>query len=110
MRNKVKRNNVTTYVERNKLITDNKKLTQTFNEFFASSAEDLRITSDFSSNLNPNNINDILLQYEIHPSITAARQRMLVTNSNFTFTIVSRNKIGVIILNFKCPKIYEQEF
>ena len=39
-----------------------------FNEFFGSSVEHLGITSDFSSILNPNNIDDILIQYEIYPS------------------------------------------
>ena len=53
---KVKGNNVITFVEGNNFITDNKKLAQTFNEFFVNSVENFGIRSNFWSNLNPNNI------------------------------------------------------
>ena len=38
-----------------------------------SSVENLEITNNFSSSLNQDNIDYILLQYEIHPSVIAVK-------------------------------------
>ena len=95
--NKVNKNNAITLVEGNKLITDNTKLAQMFNEFFVNSVENLAITFNFSSNLNPININDILFPYEIHASVIAIKPNMLVPNPVFTFK--NANKIGAILKN-----------
>lgn len=43
-----------------------------------STVEKLGITSNFSSNLNPSNIDDILFPHEIHMSIIALKPNMLV--------------------------------
>ena len=95
--NKVKRNNVITFAVGNELITDNEKLALMFNKSFARAAENLKIASNFSSNLNPNNIDGILLQLEIrnniddilqreiHPSIVAAKQKNVCGKFKFYF-------------------------
>ena len=55
-------------MEGNKLFIDNKKSAQAFNEFSVSSVENLGMSSFTSSDLNPNYIDDMLLQYEIQTS------------------------------------------
>ena len=66
--NKVKGNNVIILVEGNKFFIDNKKSAQTCNKFSVSSVENLGMSSFTSSDLNPNYIDDMLLQYEIQTS------------------------------------------
>ena len=53
-------------------------LNETLNDVFINAAENLGIFSSFCTNLNWNNFDDILLQFETHPSIIAIRQKMLV--------------------------------
>ena len=62
-------------------------------------------SSNFSSNLNSNGIDDILLQHEIHPSIMAIKQRILVENPIFTLKDVSKDKVNAIIKNLDPKKV-----
>ena len=72
--------NVITLVEGNELNTYGKELVLAFNEFFASTIENLGKSSNFLSNLNLNNIDGILVQFEIHLSTIAIKQKFLVTD------------------------------
>ena len=72
-----------------------------FSKFFGRAVKNLKITSNFSSNLNPNHtdgillqhkirndIDDILLNQEINPSTVAVKQKDIcdkVKLSNFHF-------------------------
>ena len=72
--------NVITLVEGNELNADGKELVLAFNEFFVSTIENLGKSSNFLSNLNLNNIDGILVQFEIHLSTIAIKQKFLVTD------------------------------
>ena len=93
-------------VEGNEVITDDGKLAQTFNEYFANIFPSLGITSFHENNgdVNNNNIDNTITKFEGHPSIVAIKEQIKNYKKTFTFQNVDTNKIGSIITKLKAKK------
>ena len=83
----------------NDVITDDGKLAQTFNEYFVNIVPSLGITSfhENNDNVNSDNIDNIIIKFEGHPSIVAIKEQMKKYNKTFTFHNVSTAKVASII-------------
>ena len=85
--------------EGNELITDDGKLAQTFNEYFVSIVPSLGITSfhENNDNVHNDNIDNIIIKFEGHPSIVAIKEQINKCNKTFTFQNASTDKAASII-------------
>ena len=85
--------------EGNELINDDGKLTQTFNEYFVIIVPSLGITSfhENNDNVHNDNIDNIIIKLEGHPSIVAIKEQMIKYNKTFTFQNASTDKAASII-------------
>ena len=78
-------------LEGNKVITNNGKLAQTFNEYFVSIVQSLGITSFDENNVDVinDNIDNTVTKFEVHPSIVAIKEQV---KSSKTFTFQNENQ------------------
>ena len=92
--------------EGNEVITDDGKLTQTFNEYFVNIVPSLSITSfhENNDNVNNDNIESIIIKFEGHPSIVAIKEQMKKYSKTFTFQNVSIDEVASIIEKLNSKK------
>ena len=85
--NKNKENKIIALEEGNEMITDDGKLAQIFNEYFVNIVPSLGIISFYENNDNVNNdnIDNIIIKFEGHPSIVAVKEQMKKCDKTFTF-------------------------
>ena len=109
--NKSKGNKNIALEEVNKVITNDGKLAQTFDEYFVNIAPSLGITSFHEDNDNVNNDNNdnIITKSEGHPSIVAIKDQMKKYNKTFTFQNVSTDKVASIIKKLNSKKVSKSD-
>ena len=87
-RNKIKCKSQLALVEDNNLVTDDKVLARTFNNFFVNVAATLGIKYEkLPSNYDDSNYNldELIIRYNNHPSILAIKNKCKESNSTFSF-------------------------
>ena len=86
-----------------KAITDNKKIAETFNNFFSNIVKNLNIDSDLSDITSQTNNADSVFRaiekYANHKSILKIMKKMSDKRLGFSFKYVTRNKIAKEIEN-----------
>ena len=105
--NKNKGNKTIVLEEGNEVISDDRKLVQTFNKYFVNIVPRFRITSFHENNvdINNDNIDNTITKFEGHPSIVVIKERMKNYNKTFTFqNVVSTDKVGSIIKKLNAKK------
>ena len=105
--NKNKGNKTIVLEEGNEVISDDRKLVQTFNEYFVNIVPRFGITSFHENNvdINNDNIDNTITKFEGHPSIVVIKERMKNYNKTFTFqNVVSTDKVGSIIKKLNAKK------
>ena len=109
--NKNKGNKTVALEEENEVITHDRKLAQTFNEYFVNIVPSLGITSfhENNDNVNNDNIDNIITKFEGHPSIVAIKEQMKKYNKTFTFQNVSTDKVASIIKKLNTKKASETD-
>ena len=92
--------------EGNEVITDDRKLTQTFNEYFVNILSNLGITSFHENNVDVNNdnIDNTITKFKGHPSIVDIKEQMKNYNKTFTFQNVSTDKVALDIKKLNAKK------
>ena len=104
---KNKKNGKIVLVEDNRIITDNVKNAEIFNEYFVNITQNLDIP-DITKEVLPieveyiDPIDKIIYNYSKHPSIIKIKQ-IIKSNDNFSFHEVNQNEIehGIVQLNVK---------
>ena len=93
------------------MITDDGKLAQIFNEYFVNIVPSLGITSFHENNDNVynDNIDNIVIKFEGHPSIVAIKEQMKKHNKTFTFQNVSIDKVVLIIKKLNSKKVSKSD-
>ena len=88
------------------MITDDRKLTQTFNEYFVNILSNLGITSFHENNVDVNNdnIDNTITKFKGHPSIVDIKEQMKNYNKTFTFQNVSTDKVALDIKKLNAKK------
>ena len=109
--NKSKGNKNLALEEVNKVITNDGKLAQTFDEYFVNIDPSLGITSfhENNDNVNNDNIDNIITKFEGHPSIVAIKDEMKKYNKTFTFQNVSTDKVASIIKKLSSKKVSKSD-
>ena len=105
--NKNKGNKTIVLEEGNEVISDDRKLVQTFNKYFVNIVPRFGITSFHENNvdINNDNIDNTITKFEGHPSIVVIKERMKNYNKTFTFqNVVSTDKVGSIIKKLNAKK------
>ena len=86
-----------TLKERNKTITNNVELDETFNTFFGKIVPSLDIDNNLGDNITNPNITDpvfcAIQKYEKHPSIIKIKEMMSTSNLSFSFKFIDRKKM-----------------
>ena len=94
--------------EHGKTITDNKKIAETFNDFFSNIVKNLNIGSDLSDITSQiNNADPVfrtIKKYANHPSVLNIKRKMSDKGLSFSFKYVTRNKITKEIQNLDSKK------
>ena len=89
--------------EHAKTITDNKKIAETFNNFFSNIVKNLNIDSDLSDITSQTNNADpvfrVFEEYANHPSVFKIKRKMSDKGLNLSLKYVTRNKIAKEIQN-----------
>ena len=88
------------------MITNDRKLAQTFNEYFVNIVPSLGITSfhENNDNINNDNIDSIIIKSEGHQSILAIKEQMKKFNKTSTFQNVTTDKVASIIKELNSRK------
>ena len=107
--NKNKGNKTVALEEENEVITHDRKLAQTFNEYFVNIVPSLGITSFHKNNNVNNDIDNTITKFEGHPSIVAIKEQMKKYNKTFTFQNVSTDKVASIIKKLNTKKASETD-
>ena len=97
--NKNKGNKTIALEEGNEVISDDRKLAQTFTEYFVNIAPSLGIVSfrENNSDVNKDNMDNTITKFEGYPSIVASKEQMKKSNKTFSFQNVSTDKVASII-------------
>ena len=89
--------------EHAKTITDNKKISETFNNFFSNIVKNLNIDSDLSDITSQTNNADpvfrVFEKYANHPSVFKIKRKMSDKGLNLSLKYATRNKIAKEIHN-----------
>ena len=97
-----------TLKERNKTITNNVELAETFNTFFSKIVPNLNIDNNLGDNITNPNITDpvfcAIQKYEKHPSILKIKEMMGTNNLSFSFKFIDRKKIFNKLQKLKSKK------
>ena len=97
-----------TLKERNKTITNNVELAETFNTFFSKIVPNLNIDNNLGDNITKPNITDpvfcAIQKYEKHPSILKIKEMMGKNNLSFSFKFTDRKKIFNELQKLKSKK------
>ena len=97
-----------TLKERNKTITNNVELDETFNTFFSKIVPSLDIDNNLGDNITNPNITDpvfcAIQKYEKHPSILKIKEMMGTNNLSFSFKFIDRKKIFNELQKLKSKK------
>ena len=84
-------------IEKDEVITNEKEVAEKMNNFFIETIEDLQIESFTPTNvntINPNNIiENIILKYEMHPSILKIKEYIMLEEKQFSFTLTSQEEL-----------------
>ena len=109
--NKSKGNKNIALEEVNKVITNDGKLAQTFDEYFVNIVPSLGITSfhEDNDNVNNDNIDNIITKLESHPSVVAIKDEMKKYSKTFTFQNVSTDKVTSIIKKLNSKKVSKSD-
>ena len=98
--------------EHDETITDNKKIAETFNNFFRNIVKTLNTDSDLSDITRQTNIADPIFRaiekYANHPSILKIKRKMNYKGLGFPFKYVTRNKIANEIQNLDSKKVFQE--
>ena len=95
-------------VEGNNLVTDDKLLAKTFNNFFVNVAAALGINYEkLPSNYDDSNYNldELIIIYNDYPNILAIKNKCTELNSAFTFKKVDKEQISIAITRLDSKKI-----
>ena len=82
---------------RNRTVTNNQELAETFNTFFSNITQNLKVDSNLVEITENLNISDPVLKatkkYERHPSIIKINKTMKNKNTSFSFSFVTKETI-----------------
>ena len=97
-----------TLKERDKTITNNVQLAETFNRFFSKIVPNLNIDNNPQDNITNSNITDpvfyAIQKYEKHPSILKIKEMMDTNNLSLSFKSTDRKKIFNELQKLKSKK------
>ena len=99
--NKIKGKRQIALVEGNDLVSDDKGLDKTFNNFFANIVAIFGIKCEkLPSNCDDSNYNlhKLTIKYSDHPSILAIKNEWIELNSTFTFKKANKEQISFAVM------------
>ena len=109
--NKIKSKERITLIENENIISNDKKVAETFHELFSNVVKCLNISQNPYLISGTSQTDPVLQSMEIfskHPSIINIKKRMNNSNYTFFFKFETQEKFSILIQNLNCNKATEQ--